>query len=199
MAPEPAQPLTFSALILLPDALQKQFERWTDATAGASWPAFGGHVTLLPSFRAELAPEAVAERVAAVCRVHEPFTLQLTKPLAVADRTRQDYFAVFLAAEEDADSGYTEAAALRYDLDQALAPVKHDLLPELASRPFLPHITLALGVSEREAGRVVRAGIESGLIAEFAVEGVTLFAAGDTDDAGVPQQIVVSLGAAAEE
>lgn len=199
MASEPAQPLTFSALILLPDALQKQFERWTDATAGASWPAFGGHVTLLPSFRAELAPEAVAERVAAVCRVHEPFTLQLTKPLAVADRTRQDYFAVFLAAEEDADSGYAKIAALRDDLDQALAPVKHDLQPEVLSRPFLPHITLALGVSEREAGHVVCACVESGLTAEFAVEGVTLFAAAEMEDAGTPQQTVVPLGAIAEE
>jgi len=199
MGDEPAQPLTYSVLILLPDALQKQFERWTDETAGASWPAFGGHVTLLPSFRSELPAEAVEERVAAVCGAHEPFTLQLVKPLAVADRTRQDYFAVFLAAEEDADSGYAKIAALRDDLDQALAPVKHDLQPEVLSRPFLPHITLALGVSEREAGHVVRACVESGLTAEFAVEGVTLFAAAEMEDAGTPQQTVVPLGAIAEE
>ena len=169
MAPEPAQPLTFSALILLPDALQKQFERWTDETAGASWPAFGGHVTLLPSFRAELALDAVAERLAAVCRVHEPFTLQLTKPLAVADRTRQDYFAVFLAAEEDADSGYTEAAALRYDLIRRWR--RSSMICCRSWRHVLPtpyHV--GAGRLNARPG-VVRAGIESGLIAEFAVEG----------------------------
>ncbi len=199
MASESEHQPAYSVLIMLPDALQKQFERWTDETEGASWPAYGGHVTLLPSFRSELMPETVAERVAAVCRAHDPFSLQLTKPLAVADRTRQDYYAVFLAAEEDVATGYATAAALREDLDQALAPVKRDLLPEVSSRPFLPHITLALGLSEREAGRVVRACVESGLTAEFAVEEVTVFAVAEADDAGVPQQIVVPLGAAAEE
>ena len=186
--------LAFSVMILLPEALQREFERWTDQTEGTSWPVNGGHVTLLPPFQTALTPDAVVERVTAVCRAKDPFVLRLTMPMAVPDRTRQDYFAVFLAVAEGAETGRAEASALHDDLDRALASYKHDLLPEVSSRPFLPHVTLALGLSEREAGRVVRACAESSLAAEFSVDVVTVFAAPDAETTERPWQTAVRLG-----
>ncbi len=146
--------VAFSVQILLPAALQRQFERWTDETEGASWPAHGGHVTLLPLFHTALTREDVLGHVAAVCRRTKTFTLCLDVPKAVPDITRPDYFAVFLAAAEEWETGFAEAVTLRAALAHTLAAQRNDLLPEVSARPFLPHITLALGVSEREARRI---------------------------------------------
>jgi len=183
-----------SVAILLPAALQRRLERWAGETPGTSWPSSGGHVTLLPRFRTLLPLKAVSDYIAAVCRKHEPFTLRLNVPLAVADRTRQDYFAVFLAAGEDAESGRAAATALRDDLAAALGQYREDLLPEVSERPYLPHITLALGLSEREASRIVRICMTAGLAAEFAVETVTLTARPAGGGEASTEQVAIALG-----
>lgn len=183
-----------SVLILLPAALQRRLQQWTGETPGASWPPSGGHVTLLSRFRTDLPFKAVSDHVAAACRNHAPFVLCLNVPLAVPDRTRQDYFAVFLAAGEGAESGLAAATALRSDVAAPLEPYRQDLLPEVSERPYLPHVTLALGLSEREARRVVRACIAAGLVAEFTVEAVTLTARPADAVESSADQAVISLG-----
>ncbi len=194
MGPEVA----YSVQILLPAALQRQFERWTDETEGASWPAQGGHVTLLPPFHTALTREDVLENVADVCRRTKTFTLCLDVPKAVLDLTRPDYFAVFLSAAEEWETGFAEAATLRSALADYVAAQRNDVLPELSAAPFLPHITLALGVSEREARRVARACVMSALEAKFVVEAVTLLETPRDKGAGKPWQADVSLARSIE-
>jgi len=180
--------------ILLPVALQRLLSSWTGETPGASWPPSGGHVTLLPRFRTLLPLEAVSDYVVAACRQHKPFLLRLNVPLVVPDRTRQDYFAVFLAAGEGGESGLAAATALHHGLAAALGPYREDLLPEVSERPYLPHVTLALGLSEREARRVVRACVAAGLAVEFTVEAVTVTARSAEADNASAEQVAIPLG-----
>ena len=159
---------------------------------GASWPAWGGHVTLLPNFIERGEPGAVRAAVEAMCVHEKPFTVNFAAPSAVQDSTRPDYFAVFLAVEgvthdvEDEvdatsdDEGESERDAaqpirdLRQKLLDTLQPLREDMYPQLVAQKFMPHVTLALGLGELEAQKLVREIRAEPLTAEFKVEVIWL-------------------------
>jgi hypothetical protein len=111
-----------------------------------------------------------------VCTQEEPFRVRLAAPIAIQDTTRPDYYAVFLAVEEQADDRHQRLHALRATLLATLEPMREDLRPELLEQPFLPHVTLALGLGEIEANRLVRAMRDDPLEAEFSVGVIWLVA-----------------------
>lgn len=188
-APNPPQ---LSVHILLPEAINRRLERWTHKMEGASWPAWGGHVTLVPNFIERGEPGSVRAAVEAVCAHEEPFTVHFAAPSALQDSTRPDYFAVFLAvegvtqdAEDEADTadddeteGEHDAVQpirhLRQKLLDTLQPLREDLYPQLVAQRFFPHVTLALGLGELEAQKLVREIRAEPLTAEFKVEVVWL-------------------------
>ena len=43
-----------SVQILLPERMDNRLEQRTEAMPGASWPTWGGHVTLVPPFKARI-------------------------------------------------------------------------------------------------------------------------------------------------
>jgi hypothetical protein len=63
---------------------------------------------------------------------------------------------------------------LRSKLLSALAPLRQDVRPQLVEQPFLPHVTLALGLSESEATKLVHAMRAEPIAAEFKVEAIWL-------------------------
>jgi hypothetical protein len=64
--------------------------------------------------------------------------------------------------------------ALRNKLLAALQPLREDLRPQLVEQPFLPHVTLALGLSESEAQALVRTVRAEPVAGEFKVDAVWL-------------------------
>jgi 2'-5' RNA ligase len=168
-ASEP-QASRLSVNILLPEPLDRRLARWAKAMPGASWPAWGGHITLLSSFVPTLPVADVLARVAAVGEQHAPFTVRLRAPVAIQDVTRPDYDAVFLTVDDEDEPDHHAVRALREDLLAALADVRTDVRRELQQQAFLPHITLALSLAKAEAETLVRAIRAEPLEAEFVVE-----------------------------
>jgi 2'-5' RNA ligase len=80
---------------------------------------------------------------------------------------------VFLLIEEQGDEP-VRLQKLRAALLQALAPLREDLRPELLQQTFMPHVTLALGLGEAEAAKMIQAMRADPLAAEFIVEAVWL-------------------------
>ena len=183
-------PPLLSVHILLPEAVNRRLERWTHKLEGASWPAWGGHVTLVPNFVELGGAGAARAALEALCLHEEPFLLRFGAPIAVQDSTRADYSAVFLGIEgvdSDSRSGNkselhdTEEVVedqhifgLRQRILDVLEPLREDMYPQLVMQKFLPHVTLALGVSELEAEKLVREIRAEPLTAEFKVEVVWL-------------------------
>lgn len=164
----------FSIQILLPDDVDRSLRRWTEETPGASWPSWGGHVTLLPRFRALISAEELGERVVAACARFSPMDLRLTEIVEMKDWTRSGYSGVFLVPSAEPGSGMKRLKALQAELDGALAPVREDLAPEVTRHDFLPHVTLALAVSEAEATKMVSRARAQSLSAEFTLDRVWL-------------------------
>ncbi|HXF62172.1 MAG TPA: 2'-5' RNA ligase family protein [Caldilineaceae bacterium] len=160
--------------ILLPEVIDRRFERWAKKMPGASWPAWGGHITLVPSF-VPVCPQAeVQERVARAVSAFAPFRVSLSEPEAVQDWTRPQYKAVMLKVDDLDSEDHQELVRLQAAIAQALAPVRTQVRPELADQPFVPHLTLALGLSENEAAKLVNAIRADPVEAEFVVDGVWL-------------------------
>ncbi len=166
------QPVRLGILILLPESLDRRFARWAETMPGASWPAWGGHITLISSFEPSISVDEVLRRVTAVGRLHRPFVVRLRAPIAVQDVTRPDYHAVFLTVDDADQANHYSIRALREDLLAALAEVRLNVRPELTFQTFLPHITLALSLAKEEAELLVRAIRADPLEAEFEVEAI---------------------------
>lgn len=160
----------FSVHIMLPEPIDRRLQRWTHKMPGASWPAWGGHVTLVPNFMTPLTVEAMRVLLQSVCAEQTPFGVRFGAPLAVQDITRPDYFAVFLTVEDDQGAGEGGPLhQLRALLLAVLEPVREDARPVLLEQSFLPHVTLALGLGEVEANRVVKSLRAEAIMAEFTV------------------------------
>jgi len=176
----PNSPL-LSVQILLPEAIDRRLARWTKSAPGASWPPTGGHITLIPAFvpnQGAAEVRSVVERVGAGAK---PFVLRIAEPIAVQDKTRPDYFALFLTVEssptiDDKPEMHDRKPLheLQERLRLALDPQRQDLHPGIVGQPFLPHVTLALGLGESEARGLVRELRLQPLAAQFEVHTIWL-------------------------
>ncbi len=184
-----------SVHILLPDAINKKFERWADKTPGASWPAWGGHVTLVPNFVTDLNIMSVKALIGGACVNFTPFEIALSYPVATQDRTRPHYQAVFLAFADEENLGRKKLIQLQREIDRLLGPVRRDVKPELNQQTYVPHITLALGLAEAEATRMVNDIRNDNLVAEFVVDEISLLALLDgAGDEAQMQRHAIKLG-----
>lgn len=163
-------PSRLSLVILLPEQLDRRFARWAEKMPGASWPTWGGHITLISSFVPAIPMREVLRRVIAVGQHHQPFQVRLRAPVAIQDVTRPDYHAVFLTVDDEDAAQQHSVRVLREDLLAALADVRLHVRRELNFQTFMPHITLALSLAQAEAERLVRAIRADPLEADFEVE-----------------------------
>ncbi len=168
-------PVRLSVHILLPETIDRRLERWTKRMPGTSWPAWGGHVTLVPNFVPRGSVEDVIATIQSICANEMPFIVRFAAPIAIQDMTRPGYFAVFLAVEEkQVDEKVLQLQNLRSELLSTLEPFREDISPQLLEQSFLPHVTLALGLAESEARELVQQMRADPLNAEFEVEVIWL-------------------------
>jgi 2'-5' RNA ligase len=179
-----------SVQILLPEAVDRRLARWAKDAPGASWPPEGGHITLIPTFVQRGRVDEIRSVAESECASIEPFIVRLAEPVAVQDRTRQNYFALFLSVESiqklDEPKVATEEqplSRLREALLAALEPLRADVHPQLVEQAYLPHITLALGLGESEARKLVRELRAQPITANFIVDTVWLIAQGANEAA----------------
>lgn len=164
----------FSIQIMLPKVVDRQFRKWAAHTPGASWPVWGGHITLTPRFQSLISRFELNARIAAVCAHYHPLDIHLTSIVAKQDWTREAYRGVFLMPPAEPGSGIRRLTALQREFAVRLREKMIDRAPELTRRGFAPHITLALGVSEEEAEKMVSQARAKGIVAQFAVERIWL-------------------------
>lgn len=163
-----------SVHILLPESIDRRFRRRVEKLPGASWPAWGGHITLVPSFVPTCPPEQVFDLVAQAVSGFKAFSVRLIEAVADEDVTRPHFHAVFIQLEDPESEGHQTLARLQQAIGAALAPVRGDTKPELDAIAFTPHLTLALGVGDSEAEKLVNALRSDPLEAEFMVDAVWL-------------------------
>jgi hypothetical protein len=137
-----------SVHIMLPEAIDRRFRRRVENMPGASWPSWGGHVTLVPPFVPSCPPGEVFDRVAAAVQGFTAFRLRLGAAVVEEDVTRPQFYAVFIQIDESEDGDQPVLPVLQQAIATALAPVRQEADPKLEAIPFTPHLTLALSVGD---------------------------------------------------
>lgn len=166
-------PTSYSVQLVLPEAITEPLDEWATEAEGASIPAAGWHITLLPSFVSRTGEETLTALLAEVAARHRPCAVRLAHIELVADRTRNGYTAVFLAEREDGQN--RRLHTLQADMSESLAPLRTATQPGLDGTPFTPHVSLALAVSEKEGERLASSARRAGIILEFEADAFWLF------------------------
>lgn len=179
---------TYCVEILLPDAIEARMSRWSQVTPGATWPAWGGHVTLLSRFVPLAGIEAIRGQMQAVCAGFGPFPLALDRVITEKHWRRPEQ-AVLLVGDEKA-LVTDPIVRLQSALSEALAPWKRDLRPEVSRQHFVPHLSLTIGLPKPDAEQLALAAVQQRLTVEFLVDVVWLLKLDVS--AGEDQAVVVA-------
>jgi hypothetical protein len=164
----------YSLEIPLPEHIEREFRAGISGVPGATWPRWGGHITVLNRFVPTGGLDPVVQVVQRVCAARRPFLIHLDEVLS--DRHWRDprLNAVMLVSGLRDEEGYRALAKLHNDLEAELALLKQDVHPELSGRGYVPHLSLTLGVPEPDAARLLEMARASGLEVEFTVENICL-------------------------
>lgn len=167
--------IQYSVQILLPLEIEERLRRWAEGTPGATWPRWGGHVTILGLFEPLTPPREIVREIADICEAFNPFPLRLSKVEAMPHWRRHPLHTVLLKGDRGSE-GYQTILRLHNTLSVALATLKRDLFPEVSQRPYEPHVTLTWGVSEAEARRLAEIAETANLAVELLVDEIWLVA-----------------------
>jgi len=131
----------------------------------------------------------IEQEIEKVCGAFDPFVLRLDRVASETHWRRPHLKTVLLVSGEKSTDGYRTLVRLHSSLATALAPLKHDLFPEVSQRPHVPHLSLTWGLPEAAAARLAKAAEASHLEAEFLVEEIWLLGFTQATPAGERQGI----------
>jgi 2'-5' RNA ligase len=168
MSAAKSEPTQYSIQLMLPETATRALDAWATDAAGASIPAAGWHMTLLPAFQSRADEAKLMALVEEVALRHAPFAVHLSRVELVADYTRTGYAAVFLTDDhsqaqhsqaqhsqaQHSQAQHSALYALQADLAESLATIRIGTQSTLDDASFRPHVTLALAVSEKEGERL---------------------------------------------
>ncbi len=167
-------PPRLSLVLALPDDENARIERWTRNSPPATWPGWGGHVTIWPALEPSSGLDALVSMLQTVVARFEAFELSMSQPALKPFWGSPRLYTAQLVAGDD-DLGGAELAALRAGLYQSLSDVAVDLHPETRSNWFEPHISLTVGLDHDGAAAVVEAARRDALSIRFVVQSVDLY------------------------
>ena len=162
-----------SLVLALPAGENARIEGWARGAPPATWPDWGGHVTIWPALEPALDLNALVFMLQSVVGRFQSFELSMSRPELKPFWGSPRLYTAQLVAGED-DIGASDLDALRAGLYQSLSDVAVDLHPETRSNWFEPHISLTVGLDHDDAAAVVDAARRDSLSARFVVQSVDL-------------------------
>lgn len=158
----------------MPPDVDEQLRSWARRVPGATWPKWGGHITILNRFAVEGELEPVIHKIQEVAGSCDPFVIRFDRVVCDQHWLDPDLTAVFLTGASNNEHGYRMLVELHDTVSRALAPLKRDIHPETSEEAYVPHLSLTSGLLEPEAARLAEAARRSGLKLEFRVENISL-------------------------
>jgi 2'-5' RNA ligase len=160
--------------IPLPPDVDDRFRRWTERTPGATWPPWGGHITILDSFVPQSGVQPVVRGIESVCATYAAFEICFDSVVCDAYWVEPDLRTVLLVSSSRDQEGYRTLVNLHRSLHIELEQVARDVRPEVSDRPYVPHLSLTAGLPEPEAVKVMEAARAAQLKVEFVVRSISL-------------------------
>jgi len=158
----------------LPPAVDERLRSWSKRTPGATWPRWGGHVTILNRFAVDGELEPVVHEIERVSGSFGPFAIRFDRVVCDRHWLDPDLTAVFLTSSSDDEHGYRTLVDLHDRVSAALTPIIRHIQPETSQRAYVPHLSLTTGLPESDCARLEDAAQASGLEVEFPAENISL-------------------------
>ena len=124
----------YSVRILVPEPASASLDQWAVDAEGASVPQLGWHITMAPSFESWVDEDRLMGLVGSIAARNMVFSLHLTEATAVPDITRAGFSTVFLDCTDAETAHCAPVFALHDDITATLAPIRHDVQPEITAR-----------------------------------------------------------------
>lgn len=161
----------YSLQILLPGELDSQMREWCRRSPGATWPDWGGHITLLPTFRPLRPMSALEEAIRRVTSKYGMFRVRLSDVWCRPHLVKPGSCIVFVTAHRRDPA---ELWDMQAELAAAVGPLVNPEWVRLWGEPFRPHISLTTGLSRRQAEDLLRAACDDHLEVTFWADRVSL-------------------------
>ncbi|HEX5370390.1 MAG TPA: 2'-5' RNA ligase family protein [Dehalococcoidia bacterium] len=162
-----------SLVLALPPDENARLERWTQTAPPATWPSWGGHVTIWPALEPTAGIDVLKPAIEAVVARFDAFEMAMSRVALKPFWGSPGLYTAQLVADEE-DAGGAELDALRAGLYQSLSDVAVDLHPETRSNWFEPHVTLTIALDHDAASTVVEAARRDQLNTSFLVRCVDM-------------------------
>ena len=161
---------TYGLFILLPENDEVRLRAWAERTRNASWPPWRGHITLINTFTLLSTLEQLQEVLQKVGREVEPFKVNLDQVIQRPNLVKEGLETVMLVGHRYPDME-TPLYALQEKLVATLEQLKKDgrAARKVSQRPYRPHISLTLGLPDREARALAETAEQDVLAVRFCV------------------------------
>lgn len=161
---------TYGLFILLPENDEVRLRAWAERTRNASWPAWRGHITLINTFTLLSTLEQFQEVLQKVGREVEPFKVNLDRVIQRPNLVREGLETVMLVGHRYPDTA-TPLYTLQEKLVNTVKQLKKDgkTARQVSQRPYRPHVSLTLGLPDREARALTETAEQDGLAVRFRV------------------------------
>lgn len=186
------EPARYSVQILLPDEIDSRLRNWCKNAPGATWPAWGGHVTVLPAFHPAEPLYRIEEAIAGVASGFAPFQVSLDHVRCRPHLVRPALCIVFLTTHRRRPAGLWD---LHQQLMNAVSPMALPEWDRLWRGPFRPHVSLTTGLSSEAADRLLESTIRDNLQISFEVDQVYLMRHSETAPEATPVATFAFAGA----
>jgi len=162
----------YSVHLMFPAGLEARLRQWCAQAPGASWPRWGGHITLVPEFKLTVPLLRLLGALERIAGNRRAFAVTLDTTRVERHLLRPDQFLVYLTGSNLGTN--RELLSLRAAVVTALEGMKIDLSPAVSRHPFMPHLSLTLGLPGPEARQLQARAERDGLRVQFTVRRLTL-------------------------
>lgn len=149
----------------LPSEEDARLRRWVDETPGATWPSWGGHITVVPSFGLVAQREELQAALSQVAAEAEPFSVSLSQVAAKPHAFSAGDWTAHLAIDEA--GGGRQLLALRAALHRRLNSLVDELHPDARQAWYVFHVSLVGRASQAVARQIAQRAMAAELSASF--------------------------------
>lgn len=171
---------SYSVYVFLPPAMDRRLRQWCSVSPGCDWPKWGGHITLIPAFHLAVPLVRLVAAVDRSVQARGEFPIILDEVRSERHLTKPGLYLVHLAGRHPTVNA--DLANLRASLAAGLEGLKIDANPAVARHPFVPHVSLTLGLPEPEALALKARAEQDVLRVSFRAKKISLVEQGTAPD-----------------
>lgn len=141
----------FTLQFLLPPSQEDRLRDWIQLHRYATWPNWGGHITLVNIFKLRDSAEQLVEVIGKKSRDTEPFKIFFNRLVMERHRVHQGLYTVYLTHSSDAVHEQDRLREFHDEIINLLQPIVSFRQKELETINYRQHLSLTWGLPKKHA------------------------------------------------